>query len=70
MHSGPPVAISWIRDRDPLEPLPPDAWDRTATVTVPGKLYEYSTLYYGDWMARHEGSHLKHIARIVKSRSA
>ncbi len=35
-----------------LDPLPPEAWYWTATVTVPpGKLCEYSTLYYGDWMA-------------------
>ena len=50
-----------------LEPLPPEGWDRTATVTVPPKkVYEYSTLYYGDWMARHERSHLRHMARILK----
>lgn len=51
-----------------LEPLPPAAWDRTATVTVPpNKVYEYSARYYGDWMARHERSHLKHMARILTS---
>lgn len=50
-----------------LEPLPPEAWQRTATVTVPpNKTYEYSALYYGDWMARHERGHLKHIARILR----
>jgi hypothetical protein len=50
-----------------LEPLPPNAWKRTATVSAPpGLVYEYSVLYYGDWMARHERSHLKHIARIMK----
>ncbi len=50
-----------------LEPLPPDSWDRTATVSAPpGKVYENSVLYYGDWMARHERSHLRHIARILK----
>ena len=49
-----------------LEPLPEAAWERTATVSVPPrKTYEYSVLYYGGWMARHERSHLKHIARIV-----
>lgn len=43
------------------------AWDRTATVWVPpGVVYEYSLLYYGDWMARHERSHLRHMARIIK----
>src|SRR3712207_8433292 len=36
-----------------LEPIPPGAWARTATVTVPpGKVYEYSVLYYGDWLDR------------------
>ncbi len=51
-----------------LEPLPPGVWERTATVSVPpGKVYEYSTLYYGDWMARHERSHLGHMGRILKA---
>jgi hypothetical protein len=50
-----------------LEPLPPEAWKRTATVSAPpNKVYEYSTLYYGDWMARHERSHIGHMARILK----
>ena len=54
-----------------LEPLPPEAWERTATVSAPpGKVYENSVLYYGDWMARHERSHLKHIARILKETAA
>jgi hypothetical protein len=49
-----------------LEPLPIEAWKRTATVSAPpGVVYEYSVLYYGDWMARHERSHLKHMARIL-----
>jgi hypothetical protein len=50
-----------------LEPLPAVAWTRTATVSAPpGLVYEYSVLYYGDWMAGHERSHLKHIERILK----
>ena len=50
-----------------LEPMPMEGWERTATVWAPpGVVYEYSTLYYGDWMARHERSHLKHMARILK----
>jgi hypothetical protein len=49
-----------------LEPLPQDSWERTATVTVPPRTtYEYSARYYGDWMAAHERSHLKHMARII-----
>ena len=51
---------------DVLEALPPTAWERTATVAVPpGKFYEYSTRYYGDWMARHEAGHLGHMGRIL-----
>jgi hypothetical protein len=49
-----------------LEPLVPEGWERTASVWAPpGVVYEYSTLYYGDWMARHERSHLRHMARIL-----
>ena len=49
-----------------LEPLPAEAWQRTATVTAPPNvMYEYSVLFYGDWMARHERGHLGHIARIL-----
>lgn len=47
-----------------LEPLAAEAWDRTATVTVPpNKQYERSVQYYGDWLAQHEGTHLKDLAR-------
>lgn len=50
-----------------LEPLPSPAWERTASVAVPpNTLYEYSALYYGDWLARHERSHLSHMTRIVQ----
>jgi len=49
-----------------FEPLPPEAWARTATVTgMIGEQYENSALYYGGWMARHERSHLKHIKRVI-----
>jgi hypothetical protein len=50
-----------------LEPLPREAWERTATVSAPpGKVYENSVLYYGDWMARHERGHLRHIAAVLR----
>jgi hypothetical protein len=49
-----------------IEPLPPDAWERTATVTgMVGETYERSARYFADWMAGHERVHWKHIARIV-----
>ena len=52
---------------DVLERSPAEIWVRTATVAVPPKqIHEYSTRYYGDWMARHERSHLQHIARILR----
>jgi hypothetical protein len=50
-----------------IEPLPAAAWERTATVIAPPNVvYEYSLLYYGDWIARHERSHLKHMAKIIR----
>jgi hypothetical protein len=50
-----------------IEPLPAAAWERTATVLAPPNVtYEYSVLYYGDWIARHERSHLKHMAKIIR----
>ncbi len=52
-----------------LDPLPPAAWKRTATVTVPPKkVFEYSIRYYGDWLAAHERAHLRHQARTIEKR--
>ena len=49
-----------------IEPLAPDAWERTATVTEKtGDVRERSARYYADWMARHEREHLEQIARIL-----
>jgi hypothetical protein len=49
-----------------IEPLPPEAWERTAKVTgMLGELYDYSTHYYGAWMAGHERAHLKKLPRII-----
>lgn len=49
-----------------LDNLPATAWERTAAVLAPpNTVYDYSTLYYGDWMARHERGHLRHMARIL-----
>jgi hypothetical protein len=53
-----------------FESLAPEAWERTATVTVPpNKTFEYSALYYGDWMARHERGHLGHMRRVLDALS-
>jgi hypothetical protein len=51
-----------------LRPLPPEAWSRAATVTGAGKPRQRTVLSYGRWLANHERSHLRHIARLVNSR--
>jgi hypothetical protein len=49
-----------------LEPLPAGDWERTATVTgMVGDHYERTARYYGDWLARHERGHWRHIYAIV-----
>ncbi len=48
-----------------LRPLPKAAWSRTATVTGAGRPRERTVLEYARWLANHERSHVKHIARIV-----
>jgi hypothetical protein len=49
-----------------LEPLPPEAWARTATVVgMLGETYDRTARYYGDWMAGHERAHLKSFPRII-----
>lgn len=49
-----------------LEPLPPDDWERTATVMgMLGETYQRSARYYGSWMADHERAHWKHFGRII-----
>jgi hypothetical protein len=48
-----------------LRPLPQAAWSRGATVTGAGRPRERTVLDYARWLANHERSHVKHIARIV-----
>jgi len=48
-----------------LRPLPKAAWSRTAAVTGAGRPRERTVLDYARWLANHERSHVKHIARIV-----
>jgi hypothetical protein len=50
-----------------LRPLPKAGWSRSATVTGAGKPRERTVLDYARWLANHERSHVKHIARIVTS---
>jgi len=48
-----------------LRPLPEAAWSRSATVTGAGRPRERTALEYARWLANHEQSHVKHVARIV-----
>jgi len=48
-----------------LEPLPREAWSRAATVQGAGKVLERTVLFYAQWMAGHERSHVKQVGRIV-----
>jgi len=52
-----------------LRPLPRAAWSRSATVTGAGRPRKRTVLEYAQWLANHERSHVKHIARIVGSAS-
>jgi hypothetical protein len=48
-----------------LQPLSPDGWERTATVTGAGAPLERSVRFYGDWLARHERAHWKQFDQIA-----
>lgn len=50
-----------------LQPLPPEAWSRAATVTGAGTPLERTVLSYAQWLARHERPHIKQIRRIVNT---
>jgi uncharacterized damage-inducible protein DinB len=51
-----------------LEPLPPEAWSRSATVTGAGKPRERTVYTYAQWLANHERSHFRQIERFVNTR--
>ena len=48
-----------------LEPLPPEGWARSATVTGAGKPLQRTVFSYAKWLAEHERPHIKQIERIV-----
>ena len=50
-----------------LEPLSPEVWSRSATVTGAGKVLERTVLFYAQWMAEHERPHVKQIERMVST---
>lgn len=53
-----------------LEALPPEGWLRTARVTGAGRPLVRSVQFYAGWLARHERSHVKQIARIAHAKRA
>ncbi|MDE3231393.1 MAG: DinB family protein, partial [Chloroflexota bacterium] len=48
-----------------LGALPPQGWARSATVTGAGAVLERTTLFYARWLAGHERTHVKQIARMA-----
>ena len=50
-----------------FEPLAPEDWSRTATVTGAGKPLVRTLHTYAQWLARHERPHVKQIERIVNT---
>jgi hypothetical protein len=48
-----------------LRPLPKASWSRSATVTGAGRPRERTVLDYARWLANHERTHLRQIARIA-----
>lgn len=49
-----------------LEPLTPEQWDRTATVTGAGRPLSPTVLSYAERMATHERSHVRQVARLLR----
>ena len=50
-----------------LKALPPEVWLHSATVTGAGKSLERTVLFYAEWLATHERSHVKAMARLAKA---
>ena len=50
-----------------LEALPRKGWSRSATVTGAGAVLQRTVLFYAQWLARHERTHVKQIGRIVNT---
>jgi DinB family protein len=48
-----------------LRPLPKAAWSRNAMVTGAGRPRERTVMDYATWLANHERTHVKQIARLL-----
>jgi hypothetical protein len=51
-----------------LKSLPKESWSRTAIVTGGGPARERTVLFYAQWLARHEPTHVRQIGRIVNTK--
>jgi hypothetical protein len=49
-----------------LKALPRKSWSRTAVVTGGGPPRERTVQFYGQWLARHERSHVKQLNRALR----
>lgn len=50
-----------------LEPLPPEAWARRATVIGAGRPLQRTVHGYAQWLATHERPHVKQVERAVRA---
>ncbi|MDQ2651497.1 MAG: DinB family protein [Chloroflexota bacterium] len=48
-----------------LDALTPEQWERDAAITGAGALLTRDVRFYAQWLARHERSHLKEMARVA-----
>ena len=66
-----PAFASYREQREALlavvDPLPADAWERTATVDEFGSTVERNALFFGDWLAGHEQVHLTQIEDVARN---
>lgn len=66
-----PSLLAFTRQRADLlavlKPLQIDAWERSATVSMAGRVLERTALSYAERLVDHEQQHVKQIERIVKA---
>ena len=69
-----PSLRAFVRQRKALlavlDPLPPDAWQRTGTLVGAGKPVDLTARSYAERLARHERPHIKQIAKVVAALGA
>ena len=50
-----------------LEAAPLTGWSRSSTVTGAGALLTRDVRFYAKWLAKHERTHVKQIARLLRA---